>query len=102
MTQFMNDLVLVIPEFAKARFPSSQEEREKLAHIIVNEKALRFCEVAEMPLKQKQVQNFSKCGPQTTFLASKHLLRPAQCFEFDMPGINDCLVWSSYISINNC
>jgi hypothetical protein len=52
MTQFMNDLVLVIPEFAKARYPSSQEEREKLAHIIVNEKALRFCEVAETRLKK--------------------------------------------------
>jgi len=41
----------------------------------------------KMPLKQKQVQNFSKCSPQTTFLASKHLLRPAQCFEFDMPAL---------------
>ena len=44
--------MLVISEFARARYPSSQEEREKLAHIIVNEKALRFCEVAETRLKK--------------------------------------------------
>ncbi len=42
----------------------------------------------KMPLKQKQVQNFSNCGPQTTFFASKHLPRPAHCFEFDMPGLD--------------
>jgi len=42
----------------------------------------------------KNLQNKNKinisfsCGPQTTFLPSKLLLRPAQCFEFDMPAIH--------------
>ncbi len=50
-----------------------------------------------MPLEQKQVQYFSNCGPQTTFLASKHLLRPAQCYEFDMPALNCEINWKESV-----
>ncbi len=33
------------------------------------------------------MNNFFNFGPKTTFLASKLPLRPAQCFEFDMPDL---------------
>jgi hypothetical protein len=52
VTSFMYESSSIISEFARARYPSSQEEREKLAQIIINEKALRFCEVAETRLKK--------------------------------------------------
>jgi len=38
-----------------------------------------------------KINNFFNCGPQSTFLTSKLLLRPAQCFEFDMPATKVCI-----------
>ena len=39
-------------------------------------------------LEPKLVYDFLNCGPQTPFLFSGHIVRPTQCFEFDMPDLN--------------